>query len=578
MNITRSLASVLAALFCCAPTSEAMNPDFQPPTIFFVGEPFNTPGPPPGEWQAVLGTWSVAGGTYNNNSGVAGTALTRIFEYPSLCVCEPATSVFFDNYRVHARMLNQRTGASSLVGLVYQYQDPANYYEAIFSPTGTASVRRMVNGGVVPLASASYQGGAPGIWFDVDVAWDAGTSTVKVNGIEVLKTTTQLETFGQVGLSTYGAQARFDNFSVEIPIGTQPFHEDFNNGQSQNVMAELGQWSAVNGTFNSTTVQQTTMALTPVSPNLFDTNFISLRARMLNPYGARGNQVGIVFNYQRVGPFNPGGYTELVFAPTGVARINQVGGGTVRNIATAAWAARRNAWFDVTFVMNFTSVSVWVDGQQVFEDVETRPGETPSGAVGLITHWAPGRFDDVWFDYSSFSPFTEGFDAGLPRGWSPASGTWSASAGTLNTTSVDTTDILVIPNGAETDYTYRARLLNRYGNSGNLVGLVYDYQSPPALGAGDRYEVVFAPTGQAYLDKFIQGVRYRVATATHTIPRNTWFTVELIRNGINTTVKANGVTLFNPVPQAQLPGGQLGVVTHWSLARFDDFSFTQNLR
>jgi hypothetical protein len=146
MNITRSLASVLAALFCCAPTSEAMNPDFQPPTIFFVGEPFNTPGPPPGEWQAVLGTWSVAGGTYNNNSGVAGTALTRIFEYPSLCVCEPATSVFFDNYRVHARMLNQRTGASSLVGLVYQYQDPANYYEAIFSPTGTASVRRMVNG------------------------------------------------------------------------------------------------------------------------------------------------------------------------------------------------------------------------------------------------------------------------------------------------------------------------------------------------------------------------------------------------------------------------------------------------
>jgi hypothetical protein len=70
------------------------------------------------------------------------------------------------------------------------------------------------------------------------------------------------------------------------------------------------------------------MALTPVSPNLFDTNFISLRARMLNPYGARGNQVGIVFNYQRVGPFNPGGYTELVFAPTGVARINQVGGGT----------------------------------------------------------------------------------------------------------------------------------------------------------------------------------------------------------------------------------------------------------
>jgi hypothetical protein len=432
-------------------------------------------------------------------------------------------------------------------------------------------VRRVVNGEIVPLASASYQGGAQGAWFDVDLAWDAGTSTVKVNGIQVLKTTTQLEMFGQVGLSTHLAPARFDNFSIEVPIGTQPFRENFNNGQSRNVTAELGQWSAANGTFNSTTVQQTSVALTPIVPNLFDTNVISLRARMLNPYGASGNRVGIVFNYE-----GPGEYTEVVFAPDGVARINQVHAGTVQNIATTAWAARRNVFFDVTFAMNFTDVSVWVDGQRVFDNVQTRPGAFPDGAVGLITHWAPGRFDDVWFDYSPFHPFTEGFDAGLPSDWAARSGTWSANSGTLDETSVDATDILVIPNHALTDYTYRARLLNRFGASGNLVGLVYNYQT--GLGAGDRYEVVFAPTGQTYLDKFIQGVRYRVATATHTIPRNTFFTVELIRSGINTTVKANGVTLFDRVPQAQLPAGQPGVVTHWAQARFDDFSFTQNLR
>ena len=69
-----------------------------------------------------------------------------------------------------------------------------------------------------------------------------------------------------------------------------------------------------------------------------------------------------------------------------------------------------------------------------------------------------------------------------------------------------------------------------------------------------------------------------MATTTHAIPRNTFFTVELIRSGINTTVKANGVTLFDRVPQAQLASGKLGVVTHWSQARFDDLSFTQNLR
>jgi hypothetical protein len=162
MNITRSLASALAALVCCAPTSEAMEPDFAPPTIFFVGEPFNTPGPPPAEWQAVLGSWSVAGGTYN--SDLAGTALSTIVEYRSLSVDPPGTTVPFNNYRVHARMQNQSTAAGSRVGLVYQYQDPANYYEAIFSATGTASVRRIVNGGscLSPLRRTRAVHRAPG--------------------------------------------------------------------------------------------------------------------------------------------------------------------------------------------------------------------------------------------------------------------------------------------------------------------------------------------------------------------------------------------------------------------------------
>jgi len=370
-------------------------------------------------------------------------------------------------------------------------------------------------------------------------------------------------------LITHSALARFDNFSVAVAIGTQPFREDFNAGQPENLAAQLGQWSAANGTYNSTTVQQTSIALTPILANLFDTNVFLLRARMLNPYGASGNQVGIVFDWR-----GNSDYTELVFLPTGVARINKVTAGAVQTIATAPWTARRNAWFDVSLELNFTSATVWVDGQQLFDAVQTKPGDFPDGYVGLVTHWAPGRFDDVWFDYQLFRPFSEAFDAGMPAGWSPRSGTWNVNAGVLEATSAGATDILTTYISVDSDYTYRARLLNRYGASGNLVGLVYNYQAG-ALGTGDHYEVVFAPTGQAYLDKFIQGVRYRVASAAHSIPRNTWFDVELTRSGPNTTVKVNGATLFDRVPQAQLPIGQLGMVTHWAQARFDNASLTQ---
>ena len=63
---------------------------------------------------------------------------------------------------------------------------------------------------------------------------------------------------------------------------------------------------------------------------------------------------------------------------------------------------------------------------------------------------------------------------------------------------------------------------------GNLVGLVYNYQDHQ-LYAGDYFEIVFSPTGTAQINKFIQGVRYPVASRSHTIPRNTWFDVQVIR-------------------------------------------------
>lgn len=167
------------------------------------------------------------------------------------------------------------------------------------------------------------------------------------------------------------------------------------------------------------------------------------------------------------------------------------------------------------------------------------PTFTPEGSLGLITHWAPGKFDDVWFGYTDILPVTG-----------------SAAA----------------PASAPRDCVLRARMLDLYGASGNLVGLVY--QGSANQGKGDRFEVVFAATGQAYLDKYSQGVRYRTATATHSIPRNTWFNVELTRSGPDTTVKANGVTLFNHVPQGQLPSGSFGLVTHWAKARFDNLSLS----
>ena len=111
--------------------------------------------------------------------------------------------------------------------------------------------------------------------------------------------------------------------------------------------------------------------------------------------------------------------------------------------------------------------------------------------------------------------------------------------------------------------TFSARMLNPYRASGNRIGLMFGFD----FLAGDYYEVVFAPTGQAYLNKFIQGQLIQVATATHgALGSNVWFTVELVRHGTFADVKVNGEPVFqsyhshyDPDRHNFLPSGTVGI-------------------
>jgi hypothetical protein len=138
-------------------------------------------------------------------------------------------------------------------------------------------------------------------------------------------------------------------------------------------------------------------------------------------------------------------------------------------------------------------------------------------------------------------------------------------------------DIATVPcECSPSEMVYRGRMLNQYGASGNLVGLVYNYQD--GFYEGDHYEVVFAPTGQAYLNKVLNGTRIRIAQGSHSVPRNVWFDVEVSRSRGYTSVKVNGQMVFDQVPQAELGPGSVGVVSHWAKARFDELSAAEYVR
>jgi hypothetical protein len=159
-------------------------------------------------------------------------------------------------------------------------------------------------------------------------------------------------------------------------------------------------------------------------------------------------------------------------------------------------------------------------------------------------------------------------------------GTWDTTGGTLNTLDAGARDLARMRSWhRSTDYKFSARMLNLYAGPGNRIGLVFGYDPYDGLN-GDYYEVVFAPTGQAYLNKFIQGQLTQVATAPHgALGRNVWFRVELIREGPFATVSVNGQPVFKKVRTAQLdtPNNAvwLGVTARFARARFDDLRFEE---
>jgi hypothetical protein len=563
---TALLRASLALLVFSLPVLAMALGDITPPNQVIVSDDFM---PLRAQWLPVSGAWSVSAGTYNSTAA-GSNDITRVVHYPDIDpVGEGQPALLFERFTVSARMRIGGTGDGT-VGLVYAFQDSANYYEALLSSNGTVSLRRTRFGSTNQLVSIDLRI-QRGVWYLVAIKSDHGSNTLSINGLPVFSDVRQPElTGGQVGLVTHSVVGQFDKMLTTTPIGDQPFKDDFTS-DAPGWTSQSGQWNVANGTYNNGAVQQTSITLAPIHTDhqvqSDRTSSFTVRARMVNPYANAGNLVGLVFNY------GAASYSEVVFSPTGVAKMNRVTNGTVQTLATATYNGRRNVWFDVTLD---STPSVWVDGEKIFDHVTAaNPDNAPAGDVGLITHWAPGRFDDVWFDHGVFrSSCSESFASGpVPE---TVSGTWTVNAGTLNATSVNAGSIALPCRESDivpTDFVYSARMLNPYSASGNLVGLIFNYQPPFTLYAGDYYELVFAPNGSgAFLNKIIQGVRYRVGTFPHHVPAKTWFDVQLTRSGIYTTIKVNGATIARDVPQADLPSGRVGVVTHWSPGRFDDLS------
>ena len=157
-----------------------------------------------------------------------------------------------------------------------------------------------------------------------------------------------------------------------------------------------GTWNTNGGTLNSTAVGPSDVVQAECFGNSVgeDAGTDAIySARLLNEYGASGNRVGLVYNHRSTGGVNPDEYFEVVFSTTGIMQVNKFIQGVRYPVSTRTHNIPRNTWFNVQVIRTGIFTTIKLNGTTILANEPQ--GELRGGAIGAITHWTKGRFDNL---------------------------------------------------------------------------------------------------------------------------------------------------------------------------------------
>jgi hypothetical protein len=494
--------------------------------------------------------------------------------------------VMSSDFAIDVYVSVRSAAAGARAGVVFNFSDPGNYYALLLSAAGDVQLKSVIGGVASQLSSATFTSYGAGTWTHIRLVRSHDTTSVQIDGKPVTENVRQAGLpDGDVGLLADRTSAWFDDFSVlNAELVPTPFFtlnpgylEDFGDAVADGWEPASGSWTVVGGEYRSIAVAPTAITLSAIPEMLNVVNndryaHYTVKARLRNRYANSGNLVGMVIGYR-----DPQNYHEVVFSPRGEAKINTVSAGARSTLASGTYiGGGRNQWFDAEVVYiereNVPARAyVTVNGRQVFDAVAL---PWPSARVGFVTHWSLASFDDVRALANMFRPYVDDFEQGFPISY----GNWESRDGTLRSLVAGRAEMFELPAWRDfMDIDVRAWMVNHYGSSGNLLGLVYGLRSDPGLPAeGNYFEVVFSPVGIARLNRVFKGQVTTIATASYQGGgAHRWFNVQVLHRQSYTTVKVNGVTIFDNVYQPDAQTGGLALVTHWSLASFDDISVKQ---
>jgi pectate lyase len=102
-------------------------------------------------------------------------------------------------------------GSDRWLGVIARYVDASNYYYLTLRDSNTVSLRKLVNGVAIVLATADLPV-TLNTWYDLRLDAVGNELRAFVNNVQVLQTTDASHPAGRTGMMTYKAGAEFSNF------------------------------------------------------------------------------------------------------------------------------------------------------------------------------------------------------------------------------------------------------------------------------------------------------------------------------------------------------------------------------
>lgn len=332
------------------------------------------------EWTALAGSsFSVvsSGGTfaYRQASTAADAAAVR-------------TGIDWTNQAIEADAIPRSvaSGGERWLGLTVRQTDPNNYHYLTLRNTNVVQLRKLENGAIRVLASATVPFALNRRYrlrLEAAGTWIRGY----VDGQLRVQARDTRHTHGAAGLRMFRTSADFDNVVISPNPQVTLLSENFDQGGLPKFFPHLGAWGeAVDGT---AVLAQTSLAGDARATTRVEAGDQVVQARAKATSFASGAErwFGLLARFQ-----DDNNFYYLTVRNTNTVSLRKLVNGSIVVLDTATLPVAIGRWYTLRLEAVGNKLRAYVDGRFLMEAVD---GSHSSGTYGFATFKTSAHFDDV---------------------------------------------------------------------------------------------------------------------------------------------------------------------------------------